>query len=805
MKTDPEAKGNRDSDKLIADKKSPPPVSESTGKSAQPKRRKPLDALFTNIIEKINEGFVALDAHMNYVYINERGSELLGRKPADLIGKNYWEEYPQDINTSFGKAYLQALETQIPAKIEDYYEARERWFENRIYPSEGGLSIFFNDITGRKQTERILREKDEQLRRITEVTPILFSECSRDLKYLFVNRAAAEFLGLPPEEIVGQPIRLIMGDEAFEKVLPYIERTLKGERVEYELEIPYRGAGRRFMQAIYIPKMNEAGVVSGWLATVTDITEHKGAEEALRQSEERFARFMQHLPGLAWIKDLQGRYVFANAAAEKAFNTPQDKLYGNTDQDIVPAETAAQFMRNDRQALAEGTGVQVIETLQQEDGVLHYSLVSKFPIPGPDGNIALVGGTAFDITELKRAEEALQQLNLELEERVQKRTAELRNVNSQLLQEIKERTIVEGALRESDETTRLILDTAPDVIVIANKQGQIMRVNAQIEKLFGYRAEQVIGKPIETLIPPRFHGRHIEHRAYYSSNPHRRPMGLGMELFGQRKDGTEFSVDVMLTPIHNIADWNTMVTIRDSTERKQMEDALRESHKRLQSLSKRLVEVQEEERRAIARELHDRVGQSLAALNLNLTIVNNQLSSLVNEQVNARLSDSLDLVAELIALVRDVMSNLRPAVLDDYGLEAALQTNLDSFKARYGIAITFEKNQSLIPRLGSSIEMTLLRIAQEAMLNVVRHAQADQVTLSLQMVEQVIRMTVQDNGVGLQSWQTAHYPGSHGLMIMRERAEAVGGNLRVSSTPGKGTRIEASIPFQEKASEEQHQ
>jgi signal transduction histidine kinase len=282
-------------------------------------------------------------------------------------------------------------------------------------------------------------------------------------------------------------------------------------------------------------------------------------------------------------------------------------------------------------------------------------------------------------------------------------------------------------------------------------------------------------------------------------------MGLGMELFGQRKDGTEFSVDVMLTPIHNIADWNTMVTIRDSTERKQMEDALRESHKRLQSLSKRLVEVQEEERRAIARELHDRVGQSLAALNLNLTIVNNQLSSLVNEQVNARLSDSLDLVAELIALVRDVMSNLRPAVLDDYGLEAALQTNLDSFKARYGIAITFEKNQSLIPRLGSSIEMTLLRIAQEAMLNVVRHAQADQVTLSLQMVEQVIRMTVQDNGVGLQSWQTAHYPGSHGLMIMRERAEAVGGNLRVSSTPGKGTRIEASIPFQEKASEEQHQ
>ena len=281
-------------------------------------------------------------------------------------------------------------------------------------------------------------------------------------------------------------------------------------------------------------------------------------------------------------------------------------------------------------------------------------------------------------------------------------------------------------------------------------------------------------------------------------------MGLGMDLFGQRKDGTEFSVDVMLTPIHHIADWETMVTIRDSTDRRQMEDALRESHRRLQSLSKRLVEVQEDERRSIARELHDRVGQSLAALNLNLTIVNNQLSSLVNEQVNARLSDSLNLVAELIALVRDVMSNLRPAVLDDFGLEAALQSHLDSFKARYGIGITFEKNQSLIPRLGSSVEMTLLRIAQEALLNVVRHAQADQVVLSLQLAERAIRMTVQDNGIGIQSWHIANYPGSHGLMIMRERAEAVGGNLRVSSAPGKGTQIEASIPFQEKASQDEH-
>jgi PAS domain S-box-containing protein len=111
-----------------------------------------------------------------------------------------------------------------------------------------------------------------------------------------------------------------------------------------------------------------------------------GEENArLRESEQRFARFMQHLPGLAWIKDLDGRYVYANDAAEKAFRTPRPQLYGKTDDEMFPPETSAQFKENDRRALAGGAGVQVIETLEHEDGALHHSLVSKFPILGPAG------------------------------------------------------------------------------------------------------------------------------------------------------------------------------------------------------------------------------------------------------------------------------------------------------------------------------------------------------------------------------------------------------------------------------------
>jgi PAS domain S-box-containing protein len=141
-----------------------------------------------------------------------------------------------------------------------------------------------------------------------------------------------------------------------------------------------------------------------------DFERRLAAENArLRQSEGRFARFMQHLPGLAWIKDAEGRYVYVNDAAARAFGQPAAAVPGKTDDDLFPPATAAQFRENDRRALAAGVGVQVVETLQHPDGVVHLSIVNKFPIPGPEDGPALVGGVAFDFTDRRQAEEALRQ------------------------------------------------------------------------------------------------------------------------------------------------------------------------------------------------------------------------------------------------------------------------------------------------------------------------------------------------------------------------------------------------------------
>ena len=294
-----------------------------------------------------------------------------------------------------------------------------------------------------------------------------------------------------------------------------------------------------------------------------------------------------------------------------------------------------------------------------------------------------------------------------------------------------------------------------------------------------------------------------------------------VELLMEAQDGHKIPILVNAAPIRNtqgkiVAAINTWQDIGDqkraeealqqlnlqlesrvaerTAELQAANQALLESQRHLQILSQRLVEVQDEERRAIARELHDRVGQTLAALNINLLIMQGQLPQEAKEQIGSRMDDSMHLVTEAIALVRNVMTDLRPAVLEDYGLEAAIQAYMNDYQSRYGITVQFDHPSQPIPRMGSSMEITLLRIAQEALTNTARHAQTDQAKVSLEMREDVICLTVQDAGIGMNGSDSTHDPRSHGLKIMRERAEAFGGNVTVKSAPGEGTVVEATIP-----------
>ena len=211
-------------------------------------------------------------------------------------------------------------------------------------------------------------------------------------------------------------------------------------------------------------------------------------------------------------------------------------------------------------------------------------------------------------------------------------------------------------------------------------------------------------------------------------------------------------------------------------------------------ISRRLVEVQEAERRTLANELHDLVGQKLTALNINLNIVKSESACAMTVRGGTRLDDSLKLVEETIESIRDVMAELRPAVLDDYGLTAALRWYAEQFSKRTGVATTVIE-QGTGRWLSAAAEEALFRIAQEALANVAKYARAAHATMTLAVSAQASCLTIEDDGCGFDSVVRQQPARDHGwgLMIMRERAAAVGGELSIESAPGQGSRIVVTL------------
>ena len=210
--------------------------------------------------------------------------------------------------------------------------------------------------------------------------------------------------------------------------------------------------------------------------------------------------------------------------------------------------------------------------------------------------------------------------------------------------------------------------------------------------------------------------------------------------------------------------------------------------------SRRLVEVQETERRNLANELHDLVGQNMTALNINLNIVKRECAASTSAQVVARLGDSMKLVEETIGNIRNVMMALRPPVLDDYGLPGVLRWYVEQFVRRTGVPTSLLE-QGSPRRLPLATEETLFRIAQEALGNVAKHARAGKVIVTLDTEPDVTLLTIADDGCGFDP-SACEPPGEGhgwGLMIMRERAAAVDAELTVESAPGRGTRVIVTV------------
>lgn len=236
-------------------------------------------------------------------------------------------------------------------------------------------------------------------------------------------------------------------------------------------------------------------------------------------------------------------------------------------------------------------------------------------------------------------------------------------------------------------------------------------------------------------------------------------------------------------------------TIMDITQRKFAEEELKASAEQLQGLSRRLVDAQEMERRRFSRELHDLVGQNLTALSINLDILRTQLGDGMSEALQMRLGDSAALIESTSGAIEYVMSELRPPMLDDYGLLPALQWHGNDFARRTGIEVKIEGDERM-ERLVPESEIALFRITQEALNNVAKHAHARRVDIKLDRVNSHCIMSVADDGIGFESGsgsKSRRRPGL-GMVTMRERAQAIGGAFEIEALSGRGTRITIRIP-----------
>ncbi|MEP6788027.1 MAG: PAS domain S-box protein [Acidobacteriota bacterium] len=350
--------------------------------------------------------------------------------------------------------------------------------------------------------------------------------------------------------------------------------------------------------------------------------------------------------------------------------------------------------------------------------------------------------------------------------------------------DITEQKMAEAARNESEEMLSGIFEYAPDTMVVVGTEGRIERVNARVEQMFGYRSEELLGHPIEILIPHANRERHVKHRKKYVAEPHLRPMGVGLKLNGRRKDSSEFPVEIMLSPVTKDSDGPVIAVIRDNTRRQRDEEVLREYADRMKVLSQSLLDVQESERRQIALELHDQIGQILTGLKLKLEMIGRKPGTALKEQFD----ETQDLVNELIARTRALSLDLRPATLDHLGLLSALHRHLRHYASQTNIHVDLRHVGLEGRRFTPELETASFRIVQEALTNVARHSGSKDALVSITVDHGRLTMVIEDHGIGFITEDKMAAGQSSGLTGMRERATLLGGSFDVESD-ANGTRL----------------
>jgi PAS domain S-box-containing protein len=473
-----------------------------------------------------------------------------------------------------------------------------------------------------------------------------------------------------------------------------------------------------------------------------------------RQKDDHLRLVIDTIPTMAWSVLPDGAVDFVNQRWLEYTGLSPGNALKEANHTIHPEDLPG-VMEKWLVAMPAGEPYEGEMRLRRADGEYRWFLNRTVPLRD-EGKIVKWYGTATDIEDRKRAEDAL---------------------------------------RESEEKFRQLAENVREVFWMTTPgMEELLYVSPAYADTWGRSLESLRQQPrsfMEAIHPE-------DRERVVGILETQRVQGFEVEYRVVRPDGSVRWIRDRGFPVRDQSGtvYRTAGVAEDVTERRHAGDALRRSAAELQALSRRLVDLQESERRELSRELHDRVGQNLTALKINLDMLQTALASRGNGEIRARVDDSAALLESTMDTIENVMSELRPPMLDDHGLAAALDWHARNFSRRTGIAVAVRgTGPPLRPAL--QVEIALFRIAQEALNNVAKHARAQRVEIALDHANGECLMSVQDDGIGFDGVEDASdnpKPGL-GMVTMRERAQAVGGRFEVQALPGRGTQLSVRVPY----------
>jgi len=491
---------------------------------------------------------------------------------------------------------------------------------------------------------------------------------------------------------------------------------------------------------------------------LSDITDYRALSERVAINEQRYRSLFSQNPDAVCSLDLQGKLVETNQATETLTGYSKDSLC-NYHWDSMVEESDKEAARECFQAALAGNPCSYRCRVRHRNGRIAITQVTYMPII-VDKKVVGVFGVARDKTERYRLEES--------------------------------RRLLQACMAQTQDVI-IITETDP----LDPPGPRIIYVNEGVERMTGYRPDELLGRT-----PRVFQGPDTDRSALARIREAlEREKPIKEVLVNYCKDGQPFWNEIEIVPVPATTPSGRSyyaAVQRDITITKQREARLRHSEEELRRLSRAQDGLLEQERRRIARDLHDELGQTLTALKLNLAMAVNQLEGLSPDQ-RRRLDFTVQSVDGAVETVREISANLRPPMLDDLGFEAAAEWLLERSQGQGGLSVRWHSEPAGDSRVGGEVATALFRILQECLTNVIRHSSATEVRVDYRETDGRAVLEVRDNGVGFDPGRSR--TSGFGLVGVRERVTMLGGDLTVESAIGKGTRILVELPL-ERASDD---